>query len=70
MERKYLAKWGGGCALDIGVTIENILNKKVLFARGRDAHTKKYFKEKNISTKLIPKKLKYISFQAFQISNV
>ena len=29
MERKYLAKWGGGCALDIGVTIENILNKKV-----------------------------------------
>ena len=30
MERKYLAKWGGGCALDIGATIENILNKKIL----------------------------------------
>ena len=45
-ERKYLYKWGGGCNLDVGVTIENILNEKILFAQGKDNQTKKYFKEK------------------------
>ena len=60
MERKYLAKWGGGCALDIGVTIENFLDKKVLFAKGRDAHTKKYFKEKKYLKKINSKKVNNI----------
>ena len=60
MERKYLAKWGGGCALDIGVTIENFLEKKVLFAKGRDAHTKKYFKDKKYLKKISSKKVKNI----------
>ena len=60
MERKYLAKWGGGCALDIGVTIENFLDKKVLFARGRDAHTKKYFKEKKYLNKINTKKVQNV----------
>ena len=72
MERKYLAKWGGGCALDIGVTIENILNKKILFAKGKDAHTNKYFNEKKYLTKINSKKTKYIfpsslsSYQMFK----
>ncbi len=60
IERKYLAKWGGGCALDIGVTVENFLEKKILFAKGRDAHTKKYFKEKKYLKKIISKKVKNI----------
>lgn len=60
IERKYLSKWGGGCALDIGVTIENFLDKKVLFAKGRDDHTKKYFKEKKYLTKIKSKKVKNI----------
>ena len=72
MERKYLAKWGGGCALDIGVTIENILNKKILFAKGKDAHTNKYFNEKKYLTKIKAKKTKNIfpsslsSYQMFK----
>ncbi len=60
IERKYLAKWGGGCALDIGVTIESFLNRKVLFAKGRDAHTKKYFREKKYLKKTLSKKVKNI----------
>ena len=43
LERKFLSKWGGGCALDIGVTVENFLDQQILFARGKDEHTKKYF---------------------------
>lgn len=72
IERKYLAKWGGGCALDIGVTIENILNKKILFAKGKDAHTNKYFNEKKYLTKINTKKTKNIfpsslsSYQMFK----
>ena len=72
MERKYLSKWGGGCALDIGVTIENFLNNKVLFARGRDANTKKYFKEKKYLNKINSKKVKNVfpsklsKYQMFQ----
>ena len=37
-ERKYLYKWGGGCNLDIGVTIENVLNEKILFGPGKAAN--------------------------------
>tara|TARA_Y100000996_G_scaffold413506_1_gene401908 strand:+ start:4781 stop:6259 length:1479 start_codon:yes stop_codon:yes gene_type:complete len=60
MERKYLAKWGGGCALDIGVTIENFLDKKILFAKGKDTHTKKYFKERKYLKRISLKKVKDI----------
>ena len=60
MERKYLAKWGGGCALDIGVTIENFLDKKVLFANGKDTNTHKYFKERKYLKKIHIKKIKDI----------
>jgi hydroxymethylbilane synthase len=72
MERKYLSKWGGGCALDIGVTIENFLNNKVLFSRGRDANTKKYFKEKKYLNNINSKKVKNVfpsklsKYQMFQ----
>ncbi len=59
-ERKYLSKWGGGCALDIGVSIENIHQEKILFARGRDSHTKKYFKEKTYLNKKKTKNFKNI----------
>ena len=47
LERKFLSRWGGGCALDIGVTVESFLDQQILFARGKDEHTKKYFHEKN-----------------------
>tara|TARA_B100000963_G_scaffold102201_1_gene88447 strand:+ start:58 stop:1536 length:1479 start_codon:yes stop_codon:yes gene_type:complete len=60
LERKYLAKWGGGCSLDIGVTIENFIDRKILFARGRDNNTKKYFKEKKYLNKINSKKFRNI----------
>ncbi len=59
-ERKYLYKWGGGCNLDIGVTIENILNERILFARGKDTLTKKYFNEKKYLNNKRVKKVKNI----------
>ncbi len=59
-ERKYLYKWGGGCNLDIGVTIENILNERILFARGKDTQTKKYFNEKKYLNNKRVKKVKNI----------
>ena len=31
LERKFLSRWGGGCALDIGVTVENFLDQQILF---------------------------------------
>ena len=71
-ERKYLYKWGGGCNLDVGVTIENILNEKILFAQGKDNQTKKYFKEKKYLNNKKVKKVKIIfpsslsKYQMFQ----
>ena len=59
-ERKYLFKWGGGCNLDIGVTIENILDKKILFAQGKVEGTNKYFKEKKYLNEIKVKKVKNI----------
>ncbi len=60
LERKYLAKWGGGCSLDIGVTIEELHNKKVLIARGKDTFTKKYFHEKKYISDVKIKKVRNI----------
>ena len=60
IERKYLSKWGGGCALDIGVTVENILDRKILFAKGKDTQTNKYFHEKKYLSKINSKKTKSI----------
>ncbi len=60
LERKYLAKWGGGCSLDIGVTIEEFHNKKVLIARGKDTFTKKYFYEKKYISDIKIKKVRNI----------
>jgi len=69
-ERNFLARWGGGCSLDIGVSIDNVLNKKIIFSRGRDNtsnkyfHDKKYlFKEKTIKVKnIFPNNLKKIPY--------
>ncbi len=60
LERKFLSRWGGGCALDIGVTVENFLDQQILFARGKDENTKKYFHEKKYLSKPRTKKVKYI----------
>ena len=60
LERKFLSRWGGGCALDIGVTVESFLDQQILFARGKDEHTKKYFHEKKYLSKPRTKKVKYI----------
>jgi len=60
LERKFLSRWGGGCALDIGVTIENFLDQQILFARGKDEHTKKYFHERKYLSKSKTKKVKHI----------
>ena len=60
LERKYLAKWGGGCSLDIGVTIEKLHNKKVLIAKGKDTFTKKYFHEKKYISDIKIKKVRNI----------
>ena len=77
-ERNFLARWGGGCSLDIGVSIDNVLNKKIIFSRGRDNtsnkyfHDKKYlFKEKTIKVKnIFPNNLKkYHMFERTEISS-
>jgi len=60
LERKYLAKWGGGCSLDIGVTIEELHSKKVLIARGKDTFAKKYFHEKKYISDVKIKKVRNI----------
>ena len=60
LERKFLSRWGGGCALDIGVTVENFLDQQILFARGKDEHTKKYFHERKYLSKSKTKKVKHI----------
>jgi hydroxymethylbilane synthase len=60
LERKFLSRWGGGCALDIGVTVENFLDQQILFARGKDEHTKKYFHERKYLSKLKTRKVKHI----------
>ena len=60
LERKFLSQWGGGCALDIGVTVESFLDQQILFARGKDENTKKYFHEKKYLSKPRTKKVKYI----------
>ena len=77
-ERNFLARWGGGCSLDIGVSIDNVLNKKILFSRGRDNTSNKYFhdkeylfKEKTIKVKnIFPNNLKkYHMFERTEISS-
>ena len=60
LERKYLAKWGGGCSLDIGVTVEELHNKKILIAKGKDTFTKKYFHEKKYISDVKIKKVRNI----------
>src|SRR6056300_697350 len=58
--RKFLSRWGGGCALDIGVTVESFFDQQILFARGKDEHTKKYFHERKYLSKPKTKKVKHI----------
>ena len=60
VERKFLSRWGGGCALDIGVTVESFFDQQILFARGKDEHTKKYFHERKYLSKPKTKKVKHI----------
>ena len=59
-ERKLLKKYGGGCGLDIGITIENIKNNRFLFSKGIDARNKKNFHENKLIKKNNLKKTKLI----------
>ena len=55
-ERSLLKKYGGGCGLDIGITIENIKNNYFLFSKGIDAKNKKHFHiNKILNSKTIKK---------------
>ena len=59
-ERSLLKKYGGGCGLDIGITIEEIKNNNFLFSKGVDARNKKEFHINKILNKRSIKKTKSI----------
>ena len=59
-ERDFLKKYGGGCGLDIGITIENIKKNNFLFSKGIDAKNNKPFHKNKILTKQIIRKTKSI----------
>ena len=59
-ERSLLKKYGGGCGLDIGITIENIKNNFFLFSKGVDAKNRKSFHNNKILKKKILRKTNYI----------
>ena len=59
-ERNLLKKYGGGCGLDIGITIEAIKNNDFLFSKGIDARSKKEFHINRILNQKSIKKTKSI----------
>ena len=59
-ERNLLKKYGGGCGLDIGITIEKIKKNNFLFSRGIDARNKKAFHINKILNHKYIKKTKSI----------
>ena len=59
-ERDLLKKYGGGCGLDIGITIENIKKNNFLFSKGIDSKNNKPFHKNRILTKKIIRKTKSI----------
>lgn len=59
-ERSLLKKYGGGCGLDIGITIEEIKNNNFLFSKGVDARNNKEFHINKILNKKSIKKTKSI----------
>ena len=59
-ERNLLKKYGGGCGLDIGITIEKIKKNNFLFSRGIDARNKKGFHINKILNYKKIKKTKFI----------
>jgi len=59
-ERKLLKKYGGGCGLDIGITIENIKNNYFLFSKGIDAKSKKQFHQNKLLNKNKLKKTNFV----------
>ena len=59
-ERLLYQKYGGGCGLDIGITIENIKNNFFLFSKGVDAKNRKSFHNNKILKKKILRKTNYI----------
>lgn len=71
-ERLLLKKYGGGCGLDIGITIENIKNNYFLFSKGINFKLNKIFHVNKILTKnklkksnlIFPKNIK--NYQMFE----
>ena len=59
-ERNFLARWGGGCSLDIGATIDQTVKERILFSRGKDNKTNSYFHNKKYLNKIKVKKVKNI----------
>ena len=59
-ERDLLKKYGGGCGLDIGITIEKIKQNNFLFSKGIDVNRNKLFHINKILKKKIIKKTKSI----------
>ena len=59
-ERDILKKYGGGCGLGIGITIENIKKNNFLFSKGIDAKNNKLFHNNKILTKQVIRKTKSI----------
>lgn len=59
-ERNLLKKYGGGCGLDIGITIEEVKNNNFLFSKGIDAGNKRSFHINKILNQKNIKKTKFI----------
>jgi len=59
-ERNLLKKYGGGCGLDIGITIEEVKNNNFLFSKGIDAGNKRMFHINKILNQKNIKKTKFI----------
>ena len=59
-ERNLLKKYGGGCGLDIGITIEEVKNNNFLFSKGIDAGNKRRFHINKILNQKNIKKTKFI----------
>ena len=69
-ERKLLKKYGGGCGLDIGITIENIKKNNFLFSKGIDAKNKKSFHKNKILTKKKFKKITYTKLSELNLLSI
>lgn len=59
-ERRLLKKYGGGCGLDLGITIENIKDNYFLFSKGIDTKSRKKFHTNKIINQLKIKKTNLI----------